>query len=145
MAAAGLEPMEDVTVTGFSDDAAIPTWAKGCVSSALSAGVIQGSRDDSGAPVFGAEDAITQGEATVMLNNLLDVADVPLEVFASEGTEAHWASQAAANLAASGVLREEETNSAALGGTLTRADAAELLDGALDVLAAREDDGWFPW
>ena len=28
---------------------------------------------------------------------------------------------------------------------LTRADAAELLDGALDVLAAREDDGWFPW
>ena len=42
MAAAGLEPMEDVTVTGFSDDAAIPTWAKGCVSSALSAGVIQG-------------------------------------------------------------------------------------------------------
>ena len=112
---------------------------------ASSAGVIQGSRDDSGAPVFGAEDAITQGEATVMLNNLLDVADVPLEVFASEGTEAHWASQAAANLAASGVLREEETNSAALGGTLTRADAAELLDGALDVLAAREDDGWFPW
>ena len=145
MAAAGLEPMEDVTVTGFSDDAAIPTWAKGCVSSALSAGVIQGSRDDSGAPVFGAEETITQGEATVMLNNLLDVADVPLEVFASEGTGAHWASQAAANLAASGVLREEETNSAALGGTLTRADAAELLDGALDVLAAREDDGWFPW
>ena len=145
MAAAGLEPMEDVTVTGFSDDEAIPTWAKGCVSSALSAGVIQGSRDGSGAPVFGAEEAITQGEATVMLNNLLDVADVPLEVFASEGTEAHWASQAAANLAASGVLREEETNSAALGDTLTRADAAGLLDGALDVLAAREDDGWFPW
>ena len=144
METAGDEPTA-VTMTGFCDDAAIPTWAKGCVSSALSAGVIQGSRDDSGAPVFGAEDAITQGEATVMLNNLLDVADVPLEVFASEGTEAHWASQAAANLAASGVLREEETNSAALGGTLTRADAAELLDGALDVLAAREDDGWFPW
>ena len=85
MATAGLEPMEDVTVTGFSDDEAIPTWAKGCISSALSAGVIQGSRDGSGAPVFGAEEAITQGEATVMLNNLLDVADVPLEVFASEG------------------------------------------------------------
>ena len=61
MAAAGLEPMEDVTVTGFSDDEAIPTWAKGCVSSALSAGVIQGSRDGSGAPVFGAEEAINPG------------------------------------------------------------------------------------
>ena len=32
MDAAGLEPMEDVTVTGFSDDEAIPTWAKGSVS-----------------------------------------------------------------------------------------------------------------
>ena len=145
MAAAGLDPMEDVTITGFSDDSAIPTWAKGCVSAALSAGVVQGSRDASGAPVFGAEDTITQGEATVMLNNLLDVADVPLEVFASQDSQAHWASQAAANLAASGVIREETVNSAALGDTLTRADAAELLDGALDVLAAREDDGWFPW
>ena len=96
-----------------------------------------------GAGHGGIEAALLAG--SMMLNNLLDVADVPLEVFASEGTEAHWASQAAANLAASGVLREEETNSAALGGTLTRADAAELLDGALDVLAAREDDGWFPW
>ena len=96
-----------------------------------------------GAGHGGIEAALLAG--SMMLNNLLDVADVPLEVFASEGTEAHWASQAAANLAASGVLREEETNSAALGDTLTRADAAELLDGALDVLAAREDDGWFPW
>ena len=145
MAAAGLEPMEDVTVTGFSDDAAIPTWAKGCVSAALKAGVVQGSKDASGAPVFGAEEAISQGEATVMLNNLLNVADVPLEVFSAQGSELHWASQAAANLAASGVLREEHVNSAALGDTLTRADAAELLDGALDVLEAREDDGWFPW
>ena len=145
MAAAGLEPMEDVTVTGFTDDAAIPTWAKGCVSAALSAGVIQGSRNDSGAPVFGASDTITQGEATVMLNNLLNVADVPLEVFSAQGGELHWASQAAANLAASGVLRTESVNSAALGENLTRGEAAELLDGALDVLAAREDDGWFPW
>lgn len=44
MDAVGLEPMEDVTVTGFSDDEAIPTWAKGSVSSALKAGVIQGER-----------------------------------------------------------------------------------------------------
>ena len=145
MAAAGLEPLEDVSLTGFSDDEAIPTWAKGCVSAALQAGVIQGSKDERGAPVFGAEEGVTRGEATVMLNNLLDVADVPLEVFSAQGSEAHWASQAAANLAASGVLREESVNSAALGDSLTRADAAELLDGALDVVAAREDDGWFPW
>ena len=145
MAAAGLEPLEDVTLTGFSDDGAIPTWAKGCVSAALQAGVIQGSRDADGAPVFGAEEGVTRGEATVMLNNLLDVADVPLEVFSVQGSQTHWASQAAANLAASGVLRQESVSSAALGDSLTRADAAELLDGALDVVAQREDDGWFPW
>ena len=38
MAATGLEPLEDVTLTGFYDDEAIPTWAKGYVSSALKAG-----------------------------------------------------------------------------------------------------------
>ena len=145
MAAAGLEPLENVTLTGFSDDGEIPAWAKGCVSAALQAGAIQGSRNEDGAPVFGAEAPVTQGEATVMLNNLLNVADVPLEVFSATSSQPHWASQAAANLAASGVLRAEDVNSAALGGVLTRADAAELLDGALDVLAEREDDGWFPW
>ena len=81
-----------------------------------------------------------------MLNNLLDVADVPLEVFASEGTGAHWASQAAANLAASGVLREEETNSAALGDTLTRADAGRAAGRApWTCWPPGRDDGWFPW
>lgn len=33
-----------------------------------------------------------------MLNNLLDITDVPLEVFSAAGTEGHWAAQAAANL-----------------------------------------------
>ena len=80
-----------------------------------------------------------------MLNNLLDVADVPLEVFASQDSQAHWASQAAANLAASGVIREETVNSAALGDTLTRADAAELLDGAMDVMADQDGSIWFSW
>ena len=143
MAAAGVEELEGVTLTGFADDASIPAWAKGAVSAALMAGAIQGGRDESGAPVFGADQAVTRGEATVMLNNLLDVTDVPVEVFSPEGAD-HWAAQAAANLSASGVLRPEETGSAQLSQALTLGQAAELLDGALDVAAARED-GWFPW
>ena len=145
MATVGLSPLEDVTVTGFSDDAAIPTWAKGTVSAAVKAGVIQGSKDESGAPVFEASENITQGEATVMLDQLLNLSDVPLEVFSAQGTQSHWAGQAAANLAASGVIRVEETNSAALSTGLDRAQAAMLLDGALDVLSQREEDGWLPW
>ena len=145
MATVGMAPLEDVTVTGFTDDEAIPTWAKGAVSAAVMAGVIQGSRDDSGAPVFDASENITQGEATVMLDQLLNLSDVPLEVFSAQGSDAHWAGQAAANLAASGVIRVEETNSAALSTGLDRAQAAMLLDGALDVLSQREEDGWLPW
>lgn len=145
MATVGMAPLEDVTVTGFTDDEAIPTWAKGAVSAAVMAGVIQGSRDDSGAPVFDASENITQGEATVMLDQLLNLSDVPLEVFSAQGSDAHWAGQAAANLAASGVIRVEETNSATLSTGLDRAQAAMLLDGALDVLSQREEDGWLPW
>lgn len=145
MATVGMAPLEDVTTTGFTDDAAIPTWAKGAVSAAVMAGVIQGSRDDSGAPVFDASENITQGEATVMLDQLLNLSDVPLEVFSAQGSDVHWAGQAAANLAASGVIRVEETNSAALSTGLDRAQAAMLLDSALDVLSQREEDGWLPW
>ena len=103
MAATGLEPLEDVTLTGFYDDEAIPTWAKGYVSSALKAGAIQGSLDQEGQPVFGSGETVTQGEATVMLDNLMGILDVPAEVFASE-SGGHWAGQAAANLSASGVI-----------------------------------------
>lgn len=144
MAVSGLEPLEGVTLTGFSDDAAIPTWAKGSVSAALKAGAIQGSQDDSGAPVFGAEETITRGEATVMLNNLLHVSDVPTEVFFSD-SQTHWAAQPAANLTAAGILRADQANAAALSTQLTRGEAAEMLDGALDMLAQRDAGSWLPW
>ena len=79
-----------------------------------------------------------------MLNNLLNVTDVPTEVFFAGG-EAHWAAQAAANLAASGIIRDDSTNAAALSGQLTRAEAAEMLDGAMDMLEARNTGSWLPW
>lgn len=144
MSIAGLEDLEGVTLTGFSDDDAIPTWAKGAVSAALKAGVVQGSRDESGAPVFGAGDAISRGEATVMLDNLLEITDVPAAVFSSDGAS-HWAAQAAANLAASGIIRADAAGAVPLAGALTMADAAEMLDGALDMMDARGGGSWLPW
>ncbi|MCI8303839.1 MAG: S-layer homology domain-containing protein [Lawsonibacter sp.] len=144
MSVAGLEDLEGVTLTGFSDDEAIPTWAKGAVSAALKAGVVQGSRNESGAPVFGACDTISRAEAAVMLNNLLDITDVPVAVFSSGGID-HWASQAAANLSASGILRPETAGSIQLTDALTMADAAAMLDGAMDMMEAREGGGWLPW
>lgn len=142
MAVAGLEPLENVSLTGFYDDEAIPTWAKGYVSSALKAGAIQGSLDAEGQPVFDAGDTITRAEAAVMLNSLLRVMDVPAEAFASEMD--HWAAQAAANLSSTGVLPTGAGDAQAMSTQLTRADVAEMLDGALDVMA-QEDSGWFSW
>ena len=148
MTLAGLEPLEGVSVTGFADDAAIPTWAKGYVSSALKAGVIHGARDSEGQIVFNPDAPVTQAEATVMLNDLLDVSDVAVQTWSAVGfgsaDQDHWASQATVNLTTAGVLRGQD-GMQTLDTALTRADVAELLDSSLEVLAAREDGGWLHW
>lgn len=143
MSVAGLDDLEGVTLTGFSDDDTIPTWAKGAVSAALKAGVVQGSRNESGAPVFGAGDDISRAEAAVMLDNLLEITDVPVAVFSPD--TGHWAAQAAANLSASGIIRADTAGAVQLADTLTMSDAAEMLDGALDVMNARRGGSWLPW
>lgn len=142
VSAAGLEPLQEVSMTGFYDDDAIPTWAKGAVSAALLSGAVQGSRDASGAPVFRPEEAVTLGEATVILDCLLGVSDVPVQVFAPSGQE-HWAGQAAANLTACGVMSADDAVPSALSQTMTRRETAQLLDGALDLIAARSGSGLF--
>ena len=106
--------------------------------------MVQGSRDANGAPVFGAEDSISRAEATVMLDNLLDITDVPVAVFSADGA-GHWAAQAAANLSASGIIRADTAGAVQLADTLTMADAAGMLDGALDIMEARGGGSWLPW
>ena len=105
--------------------------------------MVQGFKDESGAPVFGAGDSISRAEAAVMLDNLLDITDVPVAVFAPDS--GHWAAQSAANLSASGILRAETAGAVQLADSLTMADAAEMLDGAMDVMNTRGVRGWLPW
>ena len=71
-----------------------------------------------------------------MLDQLMSVTDVPLEVF-SAGTQSHWAGQAAANLAACGVIRAEEVAADALAQPMTLGEAAVMLDGALELMERR--------
>ena len=132
MAVSAAEPgqLSGSCLTGFHDDASIPAWAKPSVAAALRWGVVRGSRDQFGAPVFSPNQAVSCGEAAAMLDRLLCVPDAPAEVF-SPNSRGHWASQAAANLSASGIL-SRSADSAALSAPLTMADAAILLDGALD-------------
>jgi len=147
MSVAGLEPLDQVSVTGFADDMAIPIWAKGYVSSALKAGVIHGTRNEQGQVIFCPHAPVTRAEATVMLNNLLDISDVAVQTWAAVGindnVQDHWAMQAAVNLTTTGVIRPEHSTSQTLDTALTRADVAEMLDSSLDVIANRENIGWF--
>lgn len=145
MKATGLDALEDVTTTGFADDAAIPTWAKGYAASALKAGVVQGAADEVGRIVFNAEDTITRAEAAVLLDRALQVSDVSETMATVDELAPAWAVQSAANLESCGVLTAGSTGTLELNDQLTRADAAEMILGALEVLDARGSGGWFNW
>ena len=137
MSAAGLESLEGISVTGFADDSAIPTWSKGYVSSALRAGIVEGWADEQGDICFHTGDTITKAEAAVIVDRLLDVTDVSAAETMADTVPA-WASQAAANLSAVDVLSDLSS----MDEGLTRAQAADLLCGMLEVLDSR-DTGWF--
>ena len=141
MNAVGLERLEDVERTGFFDDSAIPTWAKPYVSSALQAGLVQGSPDATGQIVFQADQNITAAEAAVLLDRALQVTDVSMDAMKAEEQVPAWAAQSAANLATCGVVQAQGD----LQTTLTRADAAEMLCFALELMDSRDSGGLFSW
>lgn len=147
MSTVNMDALEGITTTGFFDDETIETWAKPYVSSALKSGAIQGTIADGGQVVFQGENTITAAEAAVLLNRLLSVTDISAEVWTGNVDYVPtWASQAAMNLETVGVLQTDASGVLTLTDTLTRADAAEMLAAALDVLDARkESSSWFNW
>ena len=133
MEVTGMETLPEAKMTGFSDDDSISVWAKPYVASALRSGMIQGSGTQEG-PAFSPARAITQTEAAVLLERLLRVADVADTGKLTGEAAPVWAHQSVVNLEAVGVLE----GSANLDGNLTRAQAAELLLSAMEVLDFRE-------
>lgn len=146
MSVADLEPLDQVSLTGFYDDSAIPTWSKGYVSSALMAGAVSGTRNEFGQAVFCPDHTITRGEAAAMLDHLLNVSDVAVETWSAQGIHHdatdHWAMQSAADLTCAGILTLETSTPEQLETPLTRADAAQLLSDSLTLLNSRTS-GWF--
>lgn len=141
----GLEQLEGISRTGFADDESIPTWAKGYVSSALKSGVVQGTITENGVS-FNPDSTITRAEATVLLNRMLQVSDTTATtMFSDIDVTPAWAYQAAVNLESVDVLRTDADGALRLNEGMTRAEAAEMLSGALDVLDARQTSGWFHW
>lgn len=136
MSAAGRKALEGIAVTGFSDDDAIPTWAKGYLSAALMSGMVRGVTDADGAISFRTGADISRAEAVVLLDRLLQVEDADTAAFASESVPA-WACQAAANLESVSI-----PTGAPLSQLLTRGEAAELLCAFLEYQDSQRT-GWF--
>ena len=134
----------DVTMTGFCDDDAIPTWAKAYAAAGVADGIVQGVATEDGA-AFRGEDSITFNEAATVLNRVLDVADVELEVwYADREAVPSWAAQAVGNMEAVSVLSAGSFGSDGLDGAVTRADAAQMLSAARTLLEG-EASGPLDW
>ena len=136
LSAVGLEPLDGVTRTGFSDDDSIPEWEKAYISAALMAGVVQGYSTDEGEIVFSSTEDVSCAEAMVMLNNSLKISDVSSAASLDEQALPAWAAQAAANLSACSII----SPSASYSSSLTRGEAAKMLCSSLDLLEERASD-----
>ena len=133
-----------VTMTGFCDDDAIPTWAKAYAAAGVADGIVQGVSTADGA-AFQGEDPITFNEAATVLNRVLDVADVELEVwYADREAVPSWAAQAVGNMEAVSVLSAGSFGSEGLDSAVTRADAARMLSAARTLLEG-EPSGPLDW
>lgn len=134
-----------VTMTGFCDDEAIPTWAKSYVSAGVTEGIVQGKNTAEGL-AFRGEEAISLSEAATVLDRVLDLGDVDLDVwYADREAVPSWAAQAVGNMEAVSVLPTASFGSLDLEKAITRADAARMLTAAKTLLEGEEPEGLFGW
>ncbi len=135
-----------VTMTGFCDDEAIPTWAKAYAAAGVADGILQGKPTAEGVAFRGTE-TITFGEAATVLDRVLDLGDVELEVwYADREAVPSWAAQAVGNMEAVSVLPTASFGSLDLETAVTRADAARMLTAARTLLEGQEEKrSLFDW
>lgn len=115
----GIPTENSAAYTGYTDE--IPNWLKPYLAAAMRSGMTAGlPAADSGA--FGADEAITGGEAAVMLQNAMDLSvSVSAEVSVGKNdAETHWAAAAVSAMQSNGI-------DISLTETLTRGEAAILL------------------
>lgn len=134
-----------VSMTGFSDDEVIPTWAKSYAAAGVAEGLVRGKATESGA-VFSCDEPISRSEAATVLNRALDMGDVELEVwYADREATPSWAAQAVGNMEALNVLQSGSFGSGELERSVTRAEAARMLMAAGTLLHGEQRDGLLDW
>ena len=144
METAGIE-VTDVTMTGFCDDEAIPTWARSYAAAGVAEGIVQGKPTENGA-AFSCGAPISYSEAATVLNRVLDLGDVELAVwYADREAMPSWAAQAVGNMEALNVLSAGSFGSDRLETAVTRADAARMLSAAGVLLRGEEKSVLLDW
>lgn len=123
---AGADLLNGVVSTGFFDDEEIPIWQKEYVSTAVRDGIVKGYSGENGA-VFNSENDITKAEAVAILSRTLKLSDV--SYINLNGTIPTWIEQDTANLYANNIV----TNIGSMDAPLTRAEAAMMLSGAMNL------------
>jgi len=131
---AGTEPLSGVRATGFFDDDEIDLWVKPYVSTALQCGIISGYAAEDSYAVFSGDQAITVAEAAAILDRAIELTDAVATWSVYDDSLPAWAAQSAANVSACGIL---PCGCSFSDETLSRGNAAELLCGAMDILAKR--------
>lgn len=135
-------PADQVTMTGFADDSAIPAWAKSYASAGLAEGIVRGVRTEEGV-AFRSASPVSCNEAAAILDRVLAVGDVDLSVwYADKDAAPSWAAQAVGNLESVNVLAAGSFGSSTLAQPLTRAEAARILAAAGTLLEGREAGGF---
>ena len=127
----------DLMMTGFCDDAEIPTWAKGSAVSALQCGLIRGVGTEGGM-AFCADEGVTLSEAATVLNRLLRVTDVDLSDYDAGSADA-WSAQAVANLESVRVIESGSFSAGDWQRPLTRGEAAQLLSAAMTLAEKKQE------
>ena len=134
-----LDALPEGVTTGFADEDSISVWARPYVASAFQAGMVQGTGTQAGGTTFDPGRTITGTEAAVLLDRLLQVSDVADTGALEEGAAPAWAWQSVVNLEAVGVLTPENDGSLTITGELTRGQAAEMLQSAIEMLDFRKN------
>lgn len=128
--------------TGFADECDTPTWLSPYVSEAVKCGYISGVPTEEGLMLLSGE-AITRGEAAVIISNMLDLPTSDTQSVMAETDDAipTWAAAAVSAALETGVF--DATDSDAV---LSRRDAAQLLYDAYQIAGeAAEENTLLSW
>ncbi len=127
MQSAGYPSVSTQTALPFADNADIADIYVDYVSTALSAGIIEGSTTENGL-CFYPNETITRAEAAVIVQRLIQAA-VPtvVPVFSDSHSVPAWAQNAISSLCSIGFMEADENGNIYADAIMTRADSAQLL------------------